>query len=248
MSPGPHLPDGIPADAIPAGPEEALPPRRRLGRRLTGSGIEVGPGRSPFRPPGVTVRTVGQWHPAGAPDGGRGFDLDAHPGGGGGDEPVAPDVVADVNLERLGAFADASQDFVIASHVVEHLADPLGFLSDAHRVLRPGGVLLLFLPDRHRTADRFRPPTPLGHLVEEHREDTTVVSDAHLAEYARDRGIALHRGRRRRETLDRLRAQSVHAHCWDAAEFVEMLRWAAEHLGHPWELEDGCLYEPPFSF
>jgi SAM-dependent methyltransferase len=247
VPPRPRPADGTPPAGSPAaGVEEALPARRRLGRRLEGSGIEVGPGRAPFRPPGVTVRTVGRWNPAGALAVRQALDLDDHPGAGGGD--LEPDVVADVNVDRLGAFADASEDFVIASHVVEHLADPLGFLDDVHRVVRPGGTVLLFLPDRHRTADRFRPPTPLEHLVEDHRAATTEVSDAHLVEYARDRGIALHRGRRRREILDGLRAQSVHAHCWDAAEFVEMLRWAAEHLGHQWELLDRCLYEPPFAF
>lgn len=244
MHNGPVSPGAQPA----RGTDEALPARRRLGRRLEGVGIEVGPGRAPFRPPGVTVQTVDRWPPAGAPAGGRVLPPDVHPGDVGGEGLVEPDVVADVNVERLGAFADASQDFVIASHVVEHLADPIGFLADVHRVLRPGGMVLLFLPDRRRTADRFRPPTPLEHLIEEHQAAATVVSDAHLADYARDRGIALHRGRRRRETLERLRAQSVHAHCWDSAEFVEVLRWATEHLGHQWELEDGCLYEPPFTF
>ena len=53
-----------------------------------------------------------------------------------------PDVIADLDTDGLTAIETESQDFVICSHVLEHLADPLGFLDEAHRVLRTGGILL----------------------------------------------------------------------------------------------------------
>ena len=40
--------------------------------------------------------------------------------------------------------ADASFDLVIAHTVYSHLADPEGALAEAHRVLRPGGQLVIF--------------------------------------------------------------------------------------------------------
>ncbi len=60
---------------------------------------------------------------------------------------------------------DASVDLVTAKHCLEHVKDPLAALRELHRVLRPGGALLVVVPDgRHwrleamkRRAKAFRP-------------------------------------------------------------------------------------------
>lgn len=44
-------------------------------------------------------------------------------------------------------FAGGSFDTVLASHTLEHVGDPLAFLQEVHRVLAPGGALLLWLPN-----------------------------------------------------------------------------------------------------
>jgi ubiquinone/menaquinone biosynthesis C-methylase UbiE len=56
-------------------------------------------------------------------------------------ELVAPDVIDDG--ERLAAFGDESQDFVIANHFIEHCEDPIEAVTNALRVLKPGGILYL---------------------------------------------------------------------------------------------------------
>jgi hypothetical protein len=47
-------------------------------------------------------------------------------------------------------FADASLEAVIHSQVIEHLPDDPAILAECHRVLRPGGVLVLGTPDYAR--------------------------------------------------------------------------------------------------
>jgi SAM-dependent methyltransferase len=51
--------------------------------------------------------------------------------------------------------ADASFDLVWAGEVIEHVADTAGWLSEARRVLRPAGRLLLTTPD-HGPLTRLR--------------------------------------------------------------------------------------------
>jgi SAM-dependent methyltransferase len=53
-------------------------------------------------------------------------------------------------------FAPASFDFVVSFQVIEHLADPSGYLREIARVLRPAGTLLLSTPNL-LTSDRENP-------------------------------------------------------------------------------------------
>lgn len=57
-------------------------------------------------------------------------------------------------------------DYVIASHVIEHVPDMIGWLTEVAEVLRPGGRLSLAVPDRRYTFDHLRQETRLGDLVE----------------------------------------------------------------------------------
>lgn len=205
-----------------------------LARTVLGSGLEIGPGDSPFAIGigGATVSYVDQWSPE---DNARIFPELKN------SAFNKPDVIVNLNVERLSAFDDASQDFVIASHVFEHLVEPLGEMADAFRVLRPGGTLLIFLPDRRRTFDRDREPTTLEHLVEEYQRGVTELDDAHLIEFTshvpEDWGDAP-APRDQAERFDRHRARSIHVHCWAEEEFLAVLLYMIENLGTPWELMD----------
>src|SRR5689334_21126181 len=69
-----------------------------------------------------------------------------------------------------------SQDFLLASHVLEHSPNPIGTLIEWDRVIRPGGVLFLIVPHKERTADRVRPRTSLAHVVEDFQTNQTSIS------------------------------------------------------------------------
>ncbi|MCU4186507.1 class I SAM-dependent methyltransferase [Acidiferrimicrobium sp. IK] len=56
--------------------------------------------------------------------------------------------------------------FVIASHVIEHVANPIQWLQDISAILMPGGVLSLVVPDRRYTFDARRRDTGLAQLID----------------------------------------------------------------------------------
>jgi SAM-dependent methyltransferase len=107
-------------------------------RFLRGDGIEIGPLDYPLRlPREARVRYVDYLNGAGLRED-YGNTLRA------GRPLVVPDVVDDG--ARLASFADASLDFVVANHMLEHVEDPIAALEHQLRVLRPGGILYLTLP------------------------------------------------------------------------------------------------------
>ena len=226
------------ATATAAPPAGQLAARELLTRFLSGSGVEIGPGHVPFPLPfgGASVRYVDRWQP----EDNRSLFPELGEAAAG---FVIPDVVADLDTDRLSALASESQDFVIASHVLEHLAEPLGQLADIHRVLRPGGVALILLPDRRQTFDRDRSPTPLQHLVEEHRQGVTAVADDHVEDFLRGTGgwDDAWDEAQRREVLELHRRRSVHVHTWSQDEFCEVLEHTVREMGMRWELLDAVF-------
>jgi SAM-dependent methyltransferase len=59
-------------------------------------------------------------------------------------------------------------DYVVASHVLEHVPDLVGWLKEVSAVLRPGGRLSVWVPDRRFTFDVRRRETDIADIVEAH--------------------------------------------------------------------------------
>jgi predicted SAM-dependent methyltransferase len=61
-------------------------------------------------------------------------------------------------------------DFIIASHVIEHLPDMLDFLQTCGDLLQPSGVLVLVVPDKRFCYDLLLPPSTTGEVLQAHHE------------------------------------------------------------------------------
>lgn len=62
-------------------------------------------------------------------------------------------------------FADGQFSELRAVQVFEHLADPIGFMAEAHRVLELGGLLLIVVP-HWQSENSFTDPTHVRHCTE----------------------------------------------------------------------------------
>jgi 2-polyprenyl-3-methyl-5-hydroxy-6-metoxy-1,4-benzoquinol methylase len=74
-------------------------------------------------------------------------------------------------------------DWIIASHVLEHTTDLIGFLNDCDSLLKEDGVLSLVVPDKRRCFDRFRPITGIGRVIDAARNPQKIHSGGTAAEY-----------------------------------------------------------------
>jgi SAM-dependent methyltransferase len=87
----------------------------------------------------------------------------------------------------LSSIADNAYDFLLASHILEHVANPLGALEEFRRVLKPRGHILVLVPNRTYTFDHHRPFTTFEHLEEDRAANRDEHDLTHLAEI-----LALH--------------------------------------------------------
>jgi SAM-dependent methyltransferase len=207
--------------------------RARYVGMLRGSGLEIGALHSPtILPPGTTVRYVDQYSLE---------ELRATYTEVSADSIVAPDIVADSH--DLAPVASESVDFVVASHVIEHLHNPIAGLLEWQRVLRPGGLALLIVPDGRYTFDVGRPFTSLDHLLWDYANDGTELKKLndvlHAAECALnkyehfDAYSALENGRLVIDTT-----YDTHFHVWSFESFVSHLRSLIDDFGLPFTIAE----------
>ena len=137
-------------------------------------------------------------------------------------------------------------DFVISSHCIEHLANPLRGLAEWIRVLKPGGILVLVFPHKDRTFDHRRPVTSLNHLAEDFAANMGEDDMTHLEEilelhdFERSPGVEGIEEFRQR-SIRNLENRCLHHHVFDtrlAAEIVNHmgLQIDAVELFHPFHI------------
>src|SRR3954451_18224252 len=72
-------------------------------------------------------------------------------------------------LSLAEAVKDAAPfEWVMASHVIEHVPDLIGWLAQVAEIVVDGGALVLAVPDRRYCFDVHRPPTTVGQMIAAH--------------------------------------------------------------------------------
>lgn len=109
----------------------------------------------------------------------------------------------------LSQVADHSYDFVLSSHNLEHFANPVKALREWQRITRPGGALVLVLPDYRRTFDHRRSPTPVQHMMDDYKNRVREDDMTHLDEVLQCHDVTLD-GTLKTHTFEELRERSTH--------------------------------------
>jgi SAM-dependent methyltransferase len=214
---------------------QSSPKRQRLANWLEGDGIEIGALHNPLQVPfNARVRYVDHLPIA---------ELRTHYPELDGLPLVDVDVIG--TAEKLSELPNASVDFVIANHLLEHLEDPLAGLREFQRVLKPGGIIYLALPDQRLTFDRDRVLTSLDHLLEEHRNQTAEANRwGHYLDWSSNvdkKGSASEA-----HAADLMRSRySIHFHVWRPDTFLEFFYAARRLVGLELELLEFAPPETP---
>ncbi len=222
----PNEPPAQVDSTTPISPEQAL--RRQIAwHYLSGNGVEIGALHSPLEvPPHAKVHYIDRLSVAQLRK--QYPELAEY-------ELVEVDIIDDG--ETLPSIADASVDFVIANHMIEHCQDPISTIKHHLRVLKPGGILYMAVPDKRYTFDRDRPITSLEHLIQDYTEGPESSKYSHFDEWTRvvnkvpEDKVAAY--------IQRLMEMdySIHFHVWTQVEFVELLLYCKNQLSFKFDIE-----------
>ena len=146
---------------------------------------------------------------------------------------LEPNLIADATLLPV---ARGSLNFLIASHVLEHLPFPLTALRAWYEALAAGGALLLKVPDKRYTFDAKRLRTPLARLIDECRCPETINLRAHYSDWSENVG-GMNPGtpefERDVETLMH-QQYSIHFNVWTDEDVLEMIDFTRKEWGLKW--------------
>lgn len=152
---------------------------------------------------------------------------------------VTPDIIGDLDNSGLDVVATGSLDFVVANHVVDHVANPVGLVDSIARVVRNGGRIVIAAPDKDFTFDAPRTLTPFSHLWAEHIAGVRRSDDAHYIDFLRavkDDFDQLPTAGRNHH-VGRSRSRREHVHVWDSVSFLDFLQKSFRRLGWNVDLE-----------
>ena len=102
---------------------------------------------------------------------------------------------------------DDSYDFVLSCHSLEHVANPLKALLEWNRVLKPGGALILVVPNKVSIFDHRRATTTFSHLLSDYEANVDEHDLTHLSEIIELHDLAKDRAA---GSLEQFHARSIH--------------------------------------
>ena len=131
----------------------------------------------------------------------------------------------------LKPVSSSSYDCLLASHCLEHVANPLLALCEWRRVLEVDGLMLLLLPHKDGTFNRRRAPTTLSHMIADFENGTEEDDLTHLPEILElhdlSRDVAAGTAEQfRRRCMENSANRAMHHHVFDTLTALQVVDYA----------------------
>ena len=151
------------------------------------------------------------------------------------------DVISDATVLP---FRENSLDYIASSHLIEHLPNPILTLSEWCKLVRPGGIIFMVVPDRRFTFDHRRERTRLSHLIDDFEQGTAGCDPTHIEDFTDN--VDLHMmmphvepcdfPRTRREQKQAYLANSkdgrevsIHFHVFEKEDVIELVQFMKQY-------------------
>jgi SAM-dependent methyltransferase len=128
----------------------------------------------------------------------------------------------------LHGIVDHRYDFVLSSHNLEHISNPVRALKEWVRVVKPAGAIIVLLPYYRWTFDHHRRPTSVQHMLEDYELKRDESDLTHLEEILELHDLSLDpaagsRENFRQRSMRNFENRCLHHHVFDEHNSRELL-------------------------
>jgi ubiquinone/menaquinone biosynthesis C-methylase UbiE len=139
--------------------------------------------------------------------------------------------------DDLHSIPTDSQDFLIASHVFEHLPNPIKGLEEFYRVCKNKGIIYLTVPEKTCTGDKFRPRTPLSHMIDDYRSYSSERDLEHFREFVHMSPLDKEAFENETQSLQKS-IESFHYHVFLEENVIDIIDWCNRNIAVNFEIID----------
>ncbi len=144
-------------------------------------------------------------------------------------------------FDRQDGFSENLFDFVLTAHVIEHTTNPIRAICESYRTLKKGGKLILIVPDKRRTFDKFREVTSLAHLIADYENPS---QDRDLLDYIDFfKNVKKSKAPHKDAEIAQQEKIDIHFHTWDMVSFYSMI----QHIRKAYAPFSDVWFQPPLD-
>lgn len=130
----------------------------------------------------------------------------------------------------LTQIKNGKYDFVISSHCLEHVANPMKAIEEWLRVLKANCMLLLVLPNKPYCFDNKRPTTEYSHILEDYRNNTQESDLTHLEEIMKFHDLSMDKPagtpeQFRARSLKNIENRALHQHVFSIDSLTQIFQF-----------------------
>jgi len=129
----------------------------------------------------------------------------------------------------LSLIKSNTYDFLLSSHCLEHIANPLKVIDEWKRAIKDHAALILALPNKDGNFDHKRSVTTFEHLLDDYHNNTMEYDLTHMEEILSltDLSMAnLDLETFRKRSLDNFNNRTLHHHVFDIPLMEKMLTYS----------------------
>ena len=122
---------------------------------------------------------------------------------------------------------DNSIDFIVSSHLLEHISNPIKAILEWKRVLRNKGIIYLAVPNKKYTFDHKRNRTTLNHLIDDFKNNTPPEDTTYIEEFIQnyDEDMGVQNREELRSFIQENIQTNIHHHVWIGKDLKELFNY-----------------------